>query len=79
MMHAQASAFLTARPSSGFSRGVANVRHRHLLGTIGYGEIEMTDETTIIAGIPVPSTSPLFLAGVAVHVLLGLACVARRY
>lgn len=42
---------------------------------MGYGEIEMTGETTIIAGIPVPSTSPLFLAGVAVHVLLGLVCV----
>ena len=31
---------------------------------------------TIVAGIPIPSTSPYFLAGVALHVLLGLACVA---
>jgi uncharacterized membrane protein len=29
---------------------------------------------TVIAGIPIPSDSPLFLAGVGVHVLLGLAC-----
>lgn len=30
---------------------------------------------TDIAGIQVPSTSPIFLAIVALHVLLGLACV----
>ncbi len=30
---------------------------------------------TVIAGLPIPSDSPLFLAGVGVHVLLGLACV----
>jgi len=30
---------------------------------------------TVIAGIPIPSTSPFFLAGVAVHVLLGLVAV----
>jgi hypothetical protein len=29
-----------------------------------------------VAGIPIPSTSPFFLAGVAIHVLLGLTCVA---
>jgi hypothetical protein len=34
----------------------------------------MTDGVTIIAGIPIPSTSPLFLSIVGVHVLLGLAC-----
>jgi hypothetical protein len=28
-----------------------------------------------VTGIPIPSTSPVFLAIVAVHVLLGLACV----
>lgn len=28
---------------------------------------------TVVAGIPIPSTSPLFLAGVAVHVAFGLA------
>ena len=33
----------------------------------------MTDDVTIIAGIPIPSTSPLFLSAVGVHVLLGLA------
>ena len=34
----------------------------------------MTDGVTIIAGIPIPSTSPLFLSVVGFHVLLGLAC-----
>jgi hypothetical protein len=29
---------------------------------------------TVIAGIPIPSNSPLFLAVVGLHVLLGLAC-----
>ena len=29
---------------------------------------------TIIAGIPIPSNSPIFLAVVGIHVLLGLAC-----
>ena len=29
---------------------------------------------TVIAGIPVPSNSPFFLAVVGIHVLLGLAC-----
>ena len=35
----------------------------------------MTD-ATVIAGIPVPSASPVFLAGVGVHVAAGLVCVA---
>ncbi len=35
----------------------------------------MSDSLTIVAGIPIPSTSPAFLAGVAVHMALGLACV----
>lgn len=30
---------------------------------------------TIFAGLPIPSTSPWFLAGVAAHVAFGLACV----
>ena len=30
---------------------------------------------TVIAGIPIPSASPYFLAGVAVHVVFGLTCV----
>jgi hypothetical protein len=34
-------------------------------------------ETTIVAGIEIPSTDPVFLAVVlGVHVPLGLACVA---
>jgi uncharacterized membrane protein len=31
---------------------------------------------TVVAGLPIPSTSPLFLAIVAFHVLLGVICVA---
>ena len=33
------------------------------------------EETTVVAGIPIPSTSPVFLAVVALHVLVGLVCV----
>jgi uncharacterized membrane protein len=33
------------------------------------------DDTTVVAGIPIPSTSPVFLAVVALHVLVGLVCV----
>lgn len=35
----------------------------------------MANETTTIAGIEIPSTDPLFLAIVTVHILLGMACV----
>lgn len=35
----------------------------------------MDSGVTIIAGIPIPSTSPVFLAIVGVHVLAGLACI----
>ena len=35
----------------------------------------MGDGTTDIAGIEIPSTNPVFLAVVAIHILLGLACV----
>jgi uncharacterized membrane protein len=31
---------------------------------------------TVVAGIPIPSTSPVFLAGVAVHVALALMAIA---
>ena len=34
----------------------------------------MTDDITVVAGIPIPSTSPVFLTIVAVHVLFGLVC-----
>jgi len=34
----------------------------------------MAEATTDIAGIEIPSTNPIFLAVVGVHVLLGLAC-----
>ena len=36
--------------------------------------VTMDDGLTIIAGIPIPSTSPVFLAVVGFHVLLGLIC-----
>lgn len=32
-------------------------------------------DTTILAGIEIPSTSPVFLTVVGLHVLMGLACV----
>jgi hypothetical protein len=35
----------------------------------------MGDGTTDIAGIEIPSTNPVFLTLVGIHVLLGLACV----
>jgi hypothetical protein len=35
----------------------------------------MHDSTTRLAGIEIPSTDPLFLAIIAVHVFLGLVCV----
>ncbi len=31
--------------------------------------------STVVGGIPIPSTSPIFLSAVGVHVLFGLACV----
>ena len=34
----------------------------------------MTGALTVVAGIPIPSSSPAFLAGVGLHVLLGLIC-----
>ena len=36
----------------------------------------MVDDVTLVAGIPIPSTSPIFLALVGLHVLAGLVCVA---
>jgi hypothetical protein len=37
----------------------------------------MTDESTIILGIEVPSTDPVFVAVVVgIHIPLGMACVA---
>jgi lysylphosphatidylglycerol synthetase-like protein (DUF2156 family) len=35
----------------------------------------MAAHTTVVAGLVIPSDSPFFLAGVAVHVLAGLTCV----
>ena len=35
----------------------------------------MTAATTIVAGIEVPSVSPVLLTVVAIHVLFGIACV----
>jgi hypothetical protein len=36
----------------------------------------MTDEGVVVLGIPIPSSSPLFLSIVAVHVAAGLVCTA---
>jgi uncharacterized membrane protein len=33
------------------------------------------EDTTLVAGIPIPSTSPVFQTVVALHVLVGLPCV----
>jgi hypothetical protein len=33
------------------------------------------DDATVIAGIEIPSTNPMFLTVVGFHILLGLACV----
>jgi hypothetical protein len=33
------------------------------------------DDATVIAGIEIPSTNPMFLTVVGIHILLGLACV----
>jgi uncharacterized membrane protein len=35
----------------------------------------VAESVTVIAGIPVPSTSPVFLGVVGAHVLIGLTCV----
>ena len=35
----------------------------------------MTGDTTIVAGIEIPSVSPVLLMVVGIHVLLGIACV----
>src|SRR4029434_7865452 len=34
----------------------------------------MTDEGVVVLGIPIPSSSPVFLSIVAVHVAAGLSC-----
>lgn len=53
-------------PTNRYPRADTINRRRQSMGLMG---------VTKIAGIEVPSTSPIFLAVVAVHVLLGLACV----
>src|SRR5688572_2239155 len=39
----------------------------------------MSDGTTVIAGIEIPSTAPLFLTIIGIHVLLGLSCVVAGF
>ena len=36
----------------------------------------MAQDITLVAGLPIPSTSPVFLTAVGLHVLAGLVCVA---
>jgi uncharacterized membrane protein len=38
------------------------------------GQRAMADDITVVAGIPIPSTSPVFLTIVGIHVLFGLVC-----
>jgi hypothetical protein len=38
-------------------------------------EVVAMDDATIIAGIPIPSTSPVFISIVGFHVAFGLVCV----
>jgi hypothetical protein len=35
----------------------------------------VVDETTVVAGIEIPSTDPIFLAVIGIHIPLGLVCV----
>ena len=39
----------------------------------------MTDEGIVVLGIPIPSSSPLFLSIVAVHVIAGLICAVAGF
>lgn len=39
----------------------------------------MSSQTTTIAGIEIPSTSPLFLTIVGIHIVLGLTCVVAGF
>ncbi len=54
---------------------VAAIRSRDPCVAIAYAD-PMADSITVIAGLPIPSRSPVFLAVVGVHVLAGLTCVA---
>ena len=38
--------------------------------------LDPMNSVTIVAGLPIPSTSPVFLAAVGFHVVFGLTCVA---
>ena len=37
--------------------------------------VALTDQGVVVGGIPIPSSSPVFLSIVAVHVAAGLTCV----
>ncbi len=39
----------------------------------------MPEEQTIIFGIPVPSSDPLFITIVVIHILLGIICVISGF
>src|SRR5580704_1034098 len=45
----------------------------------GCAVTQMTSDTTVVAGIEIPSVSPVFLTVVAIHVLLGIACVITGF
>jgi hypothetical protein len=59
-----------------YSRAYRAANRRATLGDgTAYTSRGMTGDTTTVAGIVIPSTSPTFLAAVGVHVLFGLASV----
>jgi hypothetical protein len=39
----------------------------------------MSEEETIIFGVPVPSTDPAFLTIVVIHILLGIICITSGF
>src|SRR5215813_8654984 len=57
--HAEREFRIIGTPRCCLNRGVAKV---------------LTDEGVVVLGIPIPSSSPLFLSIVAIHVVAGLVC-----
>lgn len=55
-------------------QSAAQIRQTGLRATTG-GIADLTGHPIVIAGIPIPSDSPVFLATVAVHIAAGLVCV----
>ena len=58
------------------ARGVVSHTNPVVPAGGSYKKVVMADSVTVIGGIVIPSTSPLFLACIAVHVAAALACLA---